>query len=207
MDEKEALFWTMFRNFEDVALERYEHTAQELASPAKREFVRELHDVAPSDEPLAQSELAEAVRALLALGKGKDRKATLIIQGLILERLGEVIYRAISENEHFSAKTRELAARGKALSEEIVRTAPRLVSEGYGTGDPLFLQFAATSKPILSQLDVLGEGIDRVFSERFQMKFSEVLGKFGADLIQTCLALGINRRKLMCHMTGALMGL
>lgn len=207
MDEKETLFWTMVRNFEELALERYEQTVHELASPEKRQFVQDLHDLAPDNELLNRSELNSSVQELLSLAKGNDRKQTLILQGLILERLGEAIYEAVAHSPHLSLATQALAARGQAISASILASAPRLISQELETGEPLFMEFVTTSKGVLSHLDALGEGIDHIFSDRFEMKFSDVMGKFGSDLIQSCLGLGFNRRKLICHMTGAWMGL
>lgn len=197
----------MVRNFEELALERYEQSAPELASPQKRQFVRDLNELAPDNAPLHRSELNDSVQELLFLAKGKGRKETLILQGLILERLGEAIYEAVSQSANLSPATQELAARGQALSARILESAPALISQELGTGEALFNDFVATSKSVLGHLDALGEGIDTIFSDRFEMKFSDVMGKFGSDLIQTCMGLGFNRRKLICHMTGAWMGL
>jgi len=39
------------------------------------------------------------------------------------------------------------------------------------------------------------------------LTFSELLGEFTAELLPACVALGVNRRKLVCHLAGVFMGM
>jgi uncharacterized protein YfiM (DUF2279 family) len=60
---------------------------------------------------------------------------------------------------------------------------------------------------VLGALDGLADPVDRVFGERFGLRFADVMGEFTADLISTCTALGMQRRKVVAQLAGAAMGI
>ena len=68
------------------------------------------------------------------------------------------------------------------------------------------MRFAAVSYDVLSALDGLTDPVDRVFGERFGLRFADVMGEFTADLIGACTTLGMQRRKVVAHLAGAAMG-
>jgi hypothetical protein len=39
------------------------------------------------------------------------------------------------------------------------------------------------------------------------LRFADIIGDFVADLVPTCGKLGMDRRKVMSHLAGALMGI
>ena len=67
--------------------------------------------------------------------------------------------------------------------------------------------FAEASDDVLHKLDSVGEGVDEVFGSRFGLRFADIIGDFVADLVATCGKLGMDRRKVMSHLAGALMGI
>ncbi len=204
--ERERLIWTMMRSFEELALERYERHVPALATAAKREAVRRLRAEAPDDAALEASALRDPVRELLALaGAGADGPATLVVQGLVLERLGWTIYARIRSEERASDGARGLAERGFAAAEEAVRAVPALLRERAIAGEALVEEFRRSARLVLARLDALGEGIDAAFGDAYRLRFADLMGEVAAELLDTCIELGANRRKLVCFLTSAMM--
>src|SRR5690242_5255557 len=88
-DPEEHLFWTLMRRFEALALERYATHAPALATAAKRAHVERLRTLAPDDAPLRSSALAVPMDVVFATAQSADETAALVVQGLVLEHLGQ----------------------------------------------------------------------------------------------------------------------
>lgn len=205
-DPLEDLFWAILRRFEGAALAQYGACLPDLATPAKRAYVERLQQRAPSDSQLDASDLAGPVRELLSTAENKDAITTLIVQGLFLEHLGRAIYRLASEQPSMSAESRTLAVDGVAASDAVVARTTELLAQRFPSGDELFNRFVEASRDLVVRLDTLGEGVDQTFGEKFQLHFRDIMGDFTADLLPACVALGMTRRKVVSHLTGALMG-
>src|SRR5271154_4232263 len=99
IDRSELLLWALLRNFESLALRQYELNVPALATMEKRALVDLLISQVPSDEVLAETELALPVKDLVDSATGSDEIHTLIVQGLLLELLGQTIYQSFGQNE------------------------------------------------------------------------------------------------------------
>lgn len=205
-DELESLLWTILRNFESLALEKYQTYFPRLATSEKKDLVRQMSELAPDDRALDRSQLAGPVRELLACARQGEAASTLIVQGLVLERFGRILYDTLAKTGTLSPQTHALAVTGKAISGELSDLVPALVTQKMGDGEGLLECFTLDSREVLKRLDTLSEELDRAFAERFQVRFSDTVAEFAADLVQTCTAMGMNRKKLMCHLTACLMG-
>lgn len=201
----ERVLWSMMRSFETVALKAYETHAPALASDEKRAFVARLTAAASDDAALRATPLAAPVSDLLGAAKGDGVASTLLVQGLLLEQLGRVIYERALDVQGVSAESRSLAEQGKAAAEKAVDLVPDLVEKHVGRGDKLFDAFVQASAPVLQRLDSLGEAVDAVFAEPFDIRFADLMGDVTAEVLPVCTALGVERRKLIIHFTGALM--
>jgi hypothetical protein len=206
-DAQEALFWTLMHRFEAHALACYRRHAPLLATVAKADVVRAAAAAAAAPERLAATDLAPRVEALFACVAGDERTATLFVQGLVLEHLGQSIYRIGEVAERTSPATRSLATAGRAASEEVTRLALERIAADVGTGEVAYAVFADVTHDALGALDALSEPVDRVFGERFGLRFADLLGEFTADLVGACTRLEMPRRKVVAHLAGACMGL
>ncbi len=206
LDHTEALLWAIVAKFEFLAADQYAQSAPALLTPEKQTLVALLGArVRPPDE-LAGTALAAPVAALMRSATGTAQTHVLIAQGLLLELIGESIYRTFGENEATSGATRELCERGLAASLRARQLVPELLRARIGTGDVLLAAIMTESSPLLHSLDALGEAIDAYFGERFNIGFADLMGDVAAELIATCLELEVDRRKLVAFLTGALMG-
>lgn len=201
----ERVLWSMMQGFETLALAQYAAHAPALATDEKRALVAQLAAAAPSDAALRATPLSAPVADLLVVAEGADVAATLLVQGLLLEQLGRVIYERAHEVEGVSAQGRAIAASGKAAAEQALDAVPGLVERDVGRGDKLFDAFVKATAPVLSRLDALGEAVDAVFAEPFDIRFADLMGDVTAEVLPVCTALGVERRKLIIHFTGALM--
>jgi hypothetical protein len=202
----ELLIWRILGKLEALALRKYEAAVPQLATPEKRELVNRLLERAPDDAALDASPLGQPVRELLTAADGRDGAHALIVQGFILERLGQVIYKILAAHHAASRATRDLATTGSAICSKVISDATQLLREQFGGGDRLHDLFFTTADGVLRRLDGLGEGVDRLFGQRFGLTFSELLGEFTADLLPACMDLGMSRRKLVCRLAGVFMG-
>jgi hypothetical protein len=207
ISKSELLLWTILRNFELLALKQYEKNVAVLATDEKRELVNLLSSQAPSDEVLEETSLAQSIRNLINSATGPDEKHTLIIQGLLLETLGRTIYQIFENNNALSGATRSLCSKGLRAGGSIKSTIYKLIAEKMGIGEQLFQTFATISRPVIMHLDALGERMDQHFNERFGVSFADLMGEFVAELIPICVELGVDRRKIVGHLTGVLMGI
>ena len=205
MDATEQLFWSLMRRFEMLAVDRYQATAVALLTDKKLALVRELARAASGDAALGASDLREPIDALLSAARGTSEAATLLIQGLLLEPLGRAIYRGVSSSAALGEAGRALASLGESASDEVCALAPALVGQRVGKGEPLYAEFAEATQGVLQQLDRIGEVLDRHFADKLQLRFADLVGEVASELLPTCAALGMNRRKVVCHLTNALM--
>jgi hypothetical protein len=207
-DPGERLFWALMRRFETLAVDRYAVHAPALLTEPKRRFVEGLGFAAADQPLLADSPLARPTAALLAQAESADEPTTLLLHGLVLECLRQAIYRIVVGTSHVvSDASRLLAADGLAASEAVAAAAATRIAERVGAGEALYAVFAAASYDLLATLDQFADPVDRVFGERFGLRFADVMGEFIADLIGACTALGMQRRKVVAHLAGAAMGI
>ena len=206
LDYDEQLMWSVLSRLETLALAKYRKDAPELATPEKQEIVRTLHEGVPDDRPIDTSPLGTPVRELLAAAAKPGQTDTLIVQGLLLERLGQIIYKVLSSQQTASAATRSLASTGWKACSAVIGLASQRLRSLVGEGDKLFDVFSTASETVLRKLDSLGAGVDELFGKRFGLTFAEVLGDFTAELLPACVELGMNRRKLICHLASVFMG-
>jgi len=207
VDGTELLLWAVMGKFERLALEHYTTHAPTLATSEKRRFVARLDALETDEAPLAASVLAAPVEEILARARNSDVVSVLIVQGLVLEHLGQAIYRVAKDTERASPASRALAVAGCAASVSVTTQASAEIAEHVGTHERLYPVFAEVSQDVMAALDALAEPVDEVFGERFGLRFADVLGEFAAELITACTALGLQRRKVVAHLTGACMGL
>jgi hypothetical protein len=198
--------WRILGKLESLALRKYESWLPHLATPQKKEVASQLLTAAPDDAALEASLLGQPIQDLLDAAQSHDPTSTLIVQGFVLERLGQIIYKALRAHHRVSDATRDVAEAGWTACEHVIEMATQQIRKQLGEGDTLFQAFCAASDGVLKRLDGLGEGVDHLFGQRFGLTFSEVLGDFTAELLPACVDLGISRRKLVCHLAGVFMG-
>ncbi len=207
LNSGEYLLWTILRSFETLALTQYERNAAVLATAEKKDLVNLLISQVPTDEAFEGTDLAVPIKNLMVSATGADQQHTLIVQGLLLEVLGRTIYRMFQAKEMFSTTTSTLCNTGLAAGKSINREIRRLISEKIGMGEQLFQAFVTVSRPVIINLDTLGERLDKHFNERFGISFADLMGEFVAELIPTCVELGMERRKIVGYLTSVLMGI
>jgi len=207
VDGTELLLWALMHKFERLAFERYTTHAPALATVEKLRFVARLDALEPDEAPLVASILAAPVEDLLARARSTDAVSALIVQGLVLEYLGQAIYRVAEDTEQASLASRALAADGRVASVSVTTKAATEIAERVGTHERLYAVFADRSEDVMAALDTLAEPVDEIFGERFGLRFGDVMGEFAAGLITACTALGMQRRKVVAHLAGACMGL
>jgi hypothetical protein len=207
VDRTELLLWALMYKFERLAVDRYTAHTPALATVEKRCFVARLDALETDEAPLAASILAGPVEDLLARARSTDAVSALIVQGLVLEHLGQAIYRVANDTERVGQRSRSLAAAGLAASISVTTEASAQIAERVGTHERLYAVFADVSEDVMAALDALAEPVDEVFGERFGLRFADVMGEFAAGLITACSALGMQRRKVVAHLAGACMGL
>jgi hypothetical protein len=203
----EELFWEILRAFEDLAVIQYENQVPPLATAAKRDLVERLEKRAPGATRLNDSVLAAPVRDVLSDARKADATHTLIVQGLVLENLGQAIYSAVDDNPQVSEASRRLALFARAASDSVTVQVPGLLAQKFADGEHLFNAFAEHSHEILMRFDAVGGGVDSTFAEPFGLHFKDIAGTFVARLIPACTAMGMARRKVVSHLAGSFMGL
>jgi hypothetical protein len=201
----EVLLWTLLRRFESDTLERYRKHVPELATPEKRSLISQLEAEA-DDAALDASELAAPLSRVLDSAATHDAGATLWVQGLVLELLGRNIYAAAERARDLSDPGRVLAARGREACSGVVTDAVRLADQQIGRGQGALDSFTASSHDVLSTLDELSDPVDRIFGARIEASFAELMGEFTADLLEACVGLGMERRRVIGHLASASMG-
>ncbi len=208
-DERvESLLWTIVYRFESLAERQYAASVPALATPQKRAFVAALEPLTlTGPDAFEGTLLGEPVAALTASASGTDPRHILIVQGYLLELLGQTLYRTFGASPAASETTRALCEQGAAAADEAIRRLPTLLHESIGSGDVLLQAFMDESEETLSSLDALGEGIDDVFRERYDVSFADLMGDVAAEAIALCVDLGMDRRKFVAFLTGALMGI
>jgi len=204
-DRDELLIWRLLGRLEALALRKYESLVPQLATPEKKTVVEQLRsDVEQATLP--ETALDGSVAELLAAADRPDREDTLLVQGFVLERLGQVIYRVLAAHPAVSTRTKEVASLGASACGAVIDRANDLILHGVGAGEAVYDRFCSSTDSVLRRLDGLGAGVDEMFGQRFGLTFSELIGEFTAELLPACVSLGMNRRKLICHLAGVFMG-
>lgn len=211
----ERLVWTLLRTFEPVGIEHYRAHAPDLATPEKVRFVAELIAQEQGAKPgregdaaaLASSPFAAPVARLLARSENHTEASTRIVQGLVLEMLGQAIYAVVERTSRMSEGSRAFATIGLSASRSVTAALTRSIGERIGTGEPLYAVFADLSYDALGALDGLAEPVDGIFGPAFGIRFADLMGEFTAELVATCTALGMQRRKVVAQLAGACMGI
>jgi len=207
LTDSEILLWTILHNFEALALKQYEKNVLVLATPEKKELVELLASKVPTNKAMENTSLEEPVNNLLTSATNSDEIHTLIVQGILLEILGQTIYRTFKDSDAFTSATHALCLTGLTAQESIREETRKLILEKIGSGDKVYEVFVSISRPVIMNLDALGESLDQHFSEKFGISFSDLMGEFVAELISTCMDLGMDRRKVVGYLTSTLMGI
>jgi len=207
-DPDEVLLWTIMRMFEVQASAQYHAYTPELASP-KNGVGPALLSIAGDDVLLEQSILGPPMAALLeSAGEARDELAVLVIQGLVLERVRQIVYATVADLDEISERSKSIAGGLAQVSAEVIeRTQPRFAAACASSGQKPFSLFAEVSDDVLHKLDAVGEGVDEIFGERFGLRFPDIVGDFVAGLVPVCVKFGMERRNVMAHLAGALMGI
>jgi hypothetical protein len=190
---------------ETLALERYERFVPALATPAKRIVVGQLTDEVPTDLALTGQELDRPVRDLCSAASTDSPLATLCVQGLTLERLGQAIYNRLATSRGAGPLSRHLADLGGKAAGVSIELAISELQRRSQTED-LLAAYCTATRPVLECFDALGIAGDRALGPHFGLRFIDVLTDVATELIDNCVDLGMNRRKLVCHLTAAFMG-
>ena len=206
LDSSERLVWRVLCELESLALQLYRRYELALPLDDKQSVVDLLSLGAAEHQALEDSALGDSLDRLLEAARDRDAASTLLTQGLLLERLGQLIYTVLAENASVSDATREMAANGKAATEAILKQVPVVIESTLCVGDALFQQFCTSTKDVFARLDSLGDGVDEVFGERFGIDYVDLMGDFSAELLPTLVELGMDRRKVVCHLAAAFMG-
>jgi hypothetical protein len=201
----ERLLWTVLRRLEVLALERYERFMPALATPAKRVVVGRLRDEVPTDGALAGHELDGPLQDLCRAASTDSALATLCVQGLTLERLGQAIYTRLATSPGAGPLSRHLADLGGEAAGVSLALALSELQRRSSTED-LLAAYCTATRPVLACFDAVGLAGDRALGQHFGLRFIDVLTDVATELIDDCLHLGLDRRKLVCHLTAAFMG-
>lgn len=208
IDHLELLLLTILRRFEDDAAAQYDACLRDFMTEEKKAFVARLRDYTPTDRPLDESVLAKPLYELLDVTSATEERSVLILQGLVLERVREAVYAVTADSPRISGEARALLTEGRQASRTITAMAPALVAQRIGEGDALYEHFASVSREALRLLDDLGQPVDDVFGDSKGLWFSDIIGEYASDLLPLCTdELHMSRRKVICHLTGAMMGI
>jgi hypothetical protein len=195
------------RRFEIQALRDYEAHLPSFATEEKRRWSDRLCAFAQDDVAVTESLLHAPLEQLQdATRAAETAAAVLVVQGMVLERMRRVIYEMVSQRPNVSEATRALAKQGAAASASLVSAAEEQLAER-ADREPLQPLFVDASSDVLRQLDAVGESVDAIFGEPFGLGFAEIVGEFVADLIPASVRLGMDRRKILSHLAGSLMGI
>jgi len=203
---EERLLLAMLARFEAEGLACYHEHAPHLATDAKSTLLDRLRDEGADDDELSGSELWGPVGSVLRTARSSGPTETLFVQGLLLEILGCTIYTAAAKAPMISDTGKQLAAQAIPACRAVVAMATTALVETVGTGEPAFVEFADATHDVIAALDPIGEPVDAVFGERFDIRYSELIGDFTADLVAVCADLDMPRRKVLAHLAGASMG-
>jgi hypothetical protein len=207
-DADEVLLWTIMRMFEVQASAQYQAFTPELAI-AKTAAGPAFLGIARDEPRLQSSILGSPMKALMssASDAGNDG-AVLVIQGLVLERVRQIVYATLVKLDTMSERSKAAARALQRVSAEIVGQTPSLFAAVCArTGQAPFTLFTEASDDVLHKLDAVGEGVDELFGTRFGLRFPDIIGDFVAALVPVCVKLGMDRRNVMAHLAGALMGI
>ena len=207
-DADEVLLWTIMRMFEVQACAHYDAYTPDLASP-KHGVGPALLSITGDVVRLEQSILGPPMKELLgSSGQARDEVAVLVVQGLVLERVRQIVYATLARLDGISEHSRSIARVLAQVSAEVIaRTPPLFASACAERAQKPFSVFAEASDDVLHKLDAVGEGVDEIFGPRFGLRFPDIIGDFVADLVPVCVKFGMERRNVMAHLAGALMGI
>jgi hypothetical protein len=207
-DADEVLLWTIMRMFEVQASAQYHAYTPQLAPP-KKGVSPALLRIAGEDLLLEQSILGPPMEALLgSAGEARDEVGILVIQGLVLERVRQIVYATLAGLDDISERSKTIARVLAQVSAEVIeRTQPLFAAACASSEQKPFSLFAEASDDVLHKLDAVGEGVDEIFGARFGLRFPDIIGDFVAGLVPVCTKFGMERRNVMAHLAGALMGI
>lgn len=207
-DQDEILLWTIMRMFEVQASAQYDAYVPALVAP-KDGVGSALLAIAGDDVLLEQSLLGPPMHALLhSAGEARSELTVVVIQGVVLERVRRIVYTSFAGLDEVSGRSRSIARVLAQVSTEVIeRTAPLFAAVCARSGQKPFSLFAEASDDVLHKLDAVGEGVDEIFGARFGLRFPEIIGDFVADIVPACVHFGMERRNVMAHLAGALMGI
>jgi hypothetical protein len=145
------------------------------------------------------------VQDLCSAASTDSALATLCVQGLTLERLGQAIYARLATSPGAGPLSRHLADLGGEAAGVTIELALSELQRRSSTED-LLAAYCTAARPVLACFDAVGVAGDRALGDHFGLRFIDVLTDVAAELIDNCVQLGMDRRKLVCHLTAAFMG-
>jgi hypothetical protein len=202
LDPTDASLVEMMLRFEALAAALRATHLPELDTPDKRALLDRLASMRRDRDALAGGPLAGPVAALEAAAAGRDAADVLLVQGLLLEPLGRVIYRRLVEDGGALAALAEAAMRAGAA---VLEKTPALVRARLGAGDAIYAAFVGRTAPVIAALDGLGQSVDAVFGERYGLRFADLIGELVTETLPLCVAVGMTRRMVLSHLTTTLM--
>jgi len=207
-DADEVLLWTIMRMFEVQASAQY-HAYTPALAPPKTGVGPALISIAGDDGLLEQSILGPPMKELLgSAGDAQAEVAVLVVQGLVLERVRQIVYDTLARLDDLSERSRSIAQGLAQVSAQVIgQTTPLFASACAASAQKPFSLFAEASDDVLHKLDAVGEGVDEIFGARFGLRFPDIIGDFVAGLVPVCVKFGMERRNVMAHLAGALMGI
>lgn len=203
---RDPRFWNLMGCFERQAIAQYRARVNDLPLLAKEACLRELHALATPSQALPKGALGDTMGALLDATDALEGRATILAaQGLVLEQVRRSVYAAVSESPAAGPPTRELALAASIASAEVSSRCAALFAREV-VPEARFTCLVEASDALLRHIDALGEEIDATFGDIYAVRFSQVVGDFVAELVTSCTSLGMERRKVLGHLSGALMG-
>lgn len=203
---RDELFWNLMGHFERYALSQYRTWLGELPLSTKEACLRDLETLVPRGLPLPAGGLERSMTAVLEASRALEGRATILVaQGLVLEQVRRSIYVSVAKSPLAGFRTRELGRAASVASAEVARRCAALFAREVES-EARFSCFVAASHESLKRLDGLGEEIDAAFGDGYGLRFSHIVGDFVAELLLSCTSLGMERRKVLGHLSSALLG-
>jgi hypothetical protein len=201
MIEIEQTFWSMMKQLEALAVSQYKKFIPELNTARKEIFLQGL----PSQQNSPSDQLSTAVEKLVQAATKNSRLDTLLLQGFTLEILGQAVYRAIQNTSAINESSHLLAQQANTASQDVLQQILSTLRKENVVGDSGFKAFVSATQDVFGALDSMGSLIDETFTSESQLKFDDVLADAVTELLKYGADLGMDRKKLLRHLTSSLM--
>jgi hypothetical protein len=203
---EEVRLWRVLADFEFLAADKYARNAPELLTTRKTAFVETLRSVLPAQGASEISGALEVVsRQLLMAAAATGRENTLLVQGLVLEPVGAILYETLEASPATSPDVHPMAVAGAQAGREVFAKVPALIRGSLGEGDPVFKRFSVANRVVLSHADQLGDVLERDFGAVFSIDFIDLIGQFTEELVPVCTGLGMGRSDVLGFLASSFM--